>query len=208
MYGKLKLTVLFILIFLSQNVAGQDLERYFIEYLEEGNVDRITEVIDLGLDVNNAQIKKKSVLDYVFDNSEDASITMSVLDVLVEAGVNLNNYPIRFRKILDDRDTIFIDYFLSNGFSATSINIPNQNSLSTTYLKYLKEKGFKINDDIIKKRELNLDIVNFRNYLKTRNTKSVIKELEKPFMDNLRLNHMDLFYAIKTLDTIVINKVL
>ena len=204
-FTQLKLVIITIFFCSAQSIIGQDLQKYFIQYYEEGNADRIREVLDLGFDPNS-RIKGETILEYVINNSTDKSITVSVLGALADANMNLNNATV-LNKIIERRDKVLIDFFISREVPLNLIAVTNQNNLPSEYLLYLKEKGFDINQNILARRTSELEKTNFIRHLKTGNKALIIDGLNT-YMSNARMNHADLYYAIKTLDTVVINKVL
>lgn len=198
------IVLIFLLIF--QNAFSQDLEGYFEKYYEEGNFVRLQEAVDLGLDPNTTRIKNLSMANYVFSNSTNEAKIINVMDILIKAGLKLNE-PNLFQKIVQRRSRKTIDYLQSQKVNIASITANNQNGFSTNYLEYLKEKGFKIDESIIPRRKFEIKKARFISNLKEGKIDSVRVGLNT-FMSNKEMGPVELYYALKTKDTIFVDEIL
>ena len=203
----MKKNILTILILITiQTTFSQDLVGYFEKYYQQGNLVRIQETIDLGLDPNTTRINKQSMADYVISNSKVETRVINILDILLKSGLNLKS-PILFQKIVQNESRKIIDYLLLKKIDINSIEVDNQYALSTDYLEYLTEKNFRINEAIVPRRKFELKKIGFIKDLKSGNIDSATDALDT-YMGNSRMTHVELFYALKTKDTTFIGEVL
>ena len=190
---------------LIQTTFSQDLEGYFKKYYEEGNIFRLQEAVDLGIDPNTTIIEKQPIVDYVVDSSNDEDKIIEVLGILFKSGLVLDN-AITYQKIVQNKTKNVIDYLLAKNIKINTVSVDNQNAFSTKYLNYLIEKGFEIDDSIIPRRKFEIKKARFISNLKLGNKDSVTLALST-FMSVLEMTHVELFYAIKTKDTKFIEKI-
>ena len=195
-----------ILLITVQATFSQDLVEYFKKYYQEGNLVRIQETIDLGLDPNTTRIDKQSMADYVISNSKVETRVINILDILLKSGLNLKS-PSLFQKIVQSESRKIIDYLLLKEVDINSIEVDNQYALSTEYLEYLTEKNFKINEAIVPRRKFELKKIGFIKDLKAGNIESSTEALNT-YMGNSRMTHVELYYALKTKDTAFVGEVL
>lgn len=189
-----------------QTSFSQDLEGYFKKYYEEGNIVRLQEAVDLGLEPNSTLIEKQSMADFVVSNSNNENKVIEVLEILFKSGLKLEDTAL-FQKVVQNKTRKVIDYLLAKNININTIAVENQNAFTTDYLEYLIDKGFEIDDKIIPRRKFEIKKARFISNLKLGNKDSVYLGLNT-FMSNSEMSHVELFYAIKTKDTKFIEQIL